>query len=41
MGAPLIEAKRMVEQNIVDKYCTEAFIEEEYAKIVIEKDGWS
>lgn len=29
----------MIEELIVDKYCTEAFIKKEYAKIVHENDG--
>ena len=40
MGIPDIEATKMVEDSITEKYCTAAFIEKEYAKIVSEKDGW-
>lgn len=40
MGSPKIEVKEMVEQQIVDEYCTVAFIEKEYAKIVNENEGW-
>ena len=40
MGAGYINASKMVEEEIVDKYCTEALIEKEYAKIVTEKEGW-
>lgn len=40
MGAPVIEVKEMIEQKIVDDYCTEAFIEKEYAKIFNENEGW-
>lgn len=40
MGSPVIEAKEIVEQQIVDDYCTEAFIEKEYAKIVNDNEGW-
>lgn len=41
MGANEINLTEMVEEKIVDKYCTEAFIEKEYAKICVENDGWS
>ncbi len=41
MGAPTIEVSKMTEEKIVEEYCTEAFIEKEYAKIVTEKDGWT
>lgn len=40
MGAPVIE-KRMVENDIVDKFLTSAFIEKEYQKIVLEQGGWN
>ncbi len=40
MGAPVIEAEKMIEEKIVDQFCTEAFVEKEYAKIVNEKGGW-
>jgi hypothetical protein len=40
MGTPAYENK-MVEQEIVDMFCTSALIEKEYAKIVVENDGWS
>ena len=40
MGAPLKE-NRLVEEDIVDKFVTEALVEKEYAKIVNENDGWS
>jgi len=35
-----VENKESIETKIVMKYCTEAFIEKEYAKIVNEKEGW-
>ncbi len=41
MGTTEIEAKKMVEEEIVNSYCTEAFIEKEYAKIVNDKEGWT
>lgn len=40
MGAPLKE-NRLVEEDIVDKFVTEALVEKEFAKIVNEDDGWS
>ncbi len=40
MGQGMEKAKKMVEEDIVHNYCTEAFIEKEYAKIVNEKGGW-
>ena len=40
MGAPLKE-NRLVEEDIVDKFVTAAFVEKEYAKIVNECDGWT
>jgi hypothetical protein len=40
MGAPVSEVGKMVEQEIVDKFCTESFIHKEHAKIVTEKEGW-
>jgi hypothetical protein len=40
MGAPLIEAQKMIEENIINEYCTIDFINKEYAKIVNEKQGW-
>jgi hypothetical protein len=40
MGYNEIKAKQMVEQDIIEEFCTEAFIEKEFAKIVNEKEGW-
>lgn len=40
MGVDVINAKKLVEEDITNKYCTEAFIEKEYAKIVNDKGGW-
>jgi hypothetical protein len=39
MGAPIIRGERMVETEIVEKFCTDALIEKEYAKISAE--GWT
>ncbi len=39
MGAPELNGKKMVEETITEKWCTEALIEKEYAKIA--EDGWS
>jgi len=40
MGAPEINNTTLVEEKIIEQYCTSAFIEKEYAKIVNENDGW-
>ena len=40
IGCPSINAPDLIEEKIVEKYCTAAFIEKEYSKIVAEKDGW-
>lgn len=37
-GVPEINQTRMVEERIIDEFCTEGFIEKEYSKIAI--DGW-
>jgi hypothetical protein len=39
MGAPITENK-MIEEEIIDTYVTEAFVDKEYAKIVTEQNGW-
>jgi hypothetical protein len=39
-GAPIIQGERMVEQDIVEKFCTDALIEKEFAKIVAEVGKW-
>ena len=36
-GVPTISVGKMVEEEIVDKFCTAALIEKEYAKIITEK----
>ena len=40
MGIAELKAKKMVEEEIVEKYCTSAFIEKEYAKMVNDRE-WS
>jgi len=40
MGGIISECK-MVEEEIVEKYCTESLIEKTYAKIKTLEDGWS
>jgi hypothetical protein len=40
MGCTEVNAQQMVEEKIVDDFCTAAFIEKEFAKIVNEKCGW-
>jgi hypothetical protein len=39
MGAPVIKAEQLIEQKIVDDYCTEEFIRKEYSKLA--NEGWS
>ena len=41
MGAPDVNFKEMIEQEIVNKYVTNPLVEKVYSKIVIEKEGWS
>lgn len=41
MGAPVVHGEKMVEQEIVDRFCTTALIEKEYAKIVNDAGLWS
>ncbi len=41
MGAPAIHVDQLVEQKIVDDYCTEEFIRKEYNKLVNIMGGWS
>ena len=40
MGAPNILIGEMIEEKIVNNYCTEAFINKEYQKIIVENEGW-
>ena len=40
MGANEFKEKNFVEQMIVDDFCTNAFIEKEFEKIKLEKNGW-
>lgn len=40
MGCPEFKAEKLIEEKIVDDFCTETFIEKEYAKIVTEQNGW-
>lgn len=40
MGKPTVEGKRMIEEEIAEKYVTTALCEKEYAKIE-SIDGWS
>lgn len=37
-GAPIVNSTDLIEEKIVNKFCTETFIEKEYQKIAI--DGW-
>ncbi|HCF37889.1 MAG TPA: hypothetical protein DER56_02265 [Thermosipho africanus] len=40
MGANEFKEKKFVEQMIVDDFCTNSFIEKEFEKIKLEKEGW-
>ena len=40
MGASIINSTELIEEKIVNKFCTETFIEKEYSKIINEKEGW-
>ena len=40
MGVNNIKTEKVIEQEIVDDYCTEAFIEKEYSKILNETGEW-
>ncbi len=40
MGVPKVQSSKVVEEAILDEYCTKAFIDKEYAKIVAAKGGW-
>ena len=41
MGAPVVNNEYIIEEKIIREFCTEAFIEKEFAKLVNEKDGWT
>ena len=41
MGCPDVTPEKMIEEKIVDDFCTAAFIEKEYSKIVTDNNGWS
>lgn len=41
MGSPKIDNDYIIEEKIVREFCTESFIEKEFAKMVNEKDGWN
>ncbi len=40
MDCPILQAEKMIEENIVKDFCTNDFIEKEFAKIKNEKEGW-
>ena len=40
MGHPEVSNRLMVEERIVNDFCTNSFIEKEFAKIVNQKNGW-
>lgn len=39
-GAPEINTKVGIEEKIVEDFCTESFVEKEFSKFVLLKDGW-
>jgi hypothetical protein len=41
MGAPEVNGRKMIEEEIVNKYVTVALIDKTYDKIRTEKDGWT
>jgi hypothetical protein len=41
MGAAIVQGDKMVEEEIVARFCTTALIEKEFAKIANESGGWS
>lgn len=40
MGCPEFKTEKIVEECIIEDFCTSAFIEKEYSKIVNEQNGW-
>jgi hypothetical protein len=40
MGAPIMDGKTLVEDSIINDYCTEYLIKKTYCKIKIENEGW-
>lgn len=40
MGASEIRAGKMIEEKIVEDFCTQVLVDKEYSKIVTEKGGW-
>lgn len=40
MGTPIVETEKMIEERIIDEFCTESFINKEFSKIINEMDGW-
>lgn len=41
IGCPEFETEKMVEVKIVEKFCTDSFIEKEFSKIVASQGEWS
>jgi hypothetical protein len=41
MGAPIKDGKKMVEQDIINKYITQHFVDKTFAKIVNENEVWN
>jgi Fe-S cluster biosynthesis and repair protein YggX len=40
MGDPDISNENIIEEKIVNDFCTEAFVEKEFAKFALENDGF-
>lgn len=40
MGATELNGKKLIEEEIVEKYCTLALCEKTYEKIKLEANGW-
>lgn len=40
MGSPEITVANIIEEKVVNEYCTEAFIEKEFSKIVLNHGAW-
>ena len=41
MGAPIVDGKQLVEDEIIEKFCTSALVNKTFEKIKTENDGWS
>ena len=41
MGYPVVSNEYIIEEKILNEFCTNAFIEKEFSKLVNDKGGWS